>query len=82
MTTPTIPNSPASELNWIKLEKPCARTYYYPDGGMFTVKEDVEYIAVKESSGGHSHRLVTTGGNSLYVSAGFVAISWPQEYQF
>ncbi len=81
-TRPALAESLAEGYNWTELEQPVPRTYYYPDGSTFDIPDDIQFIAVRPSGSGHSHRLVTTDGTSYYVAAGFIAISWPQAYQF
>ena len=63
------------KLEWLDISDEQWRDYVYPDGTRYRVHTPAE-LNVKRKPGGDSHRIKTSGGVSVYVAAGWVAIEW------
>ena len=77
-----IPGSPAADREWQEIERPGPRTYLYPNGVELFIPANVKFLSVGRSDAGHSHRLIDVNGDSWYVAAGWLAITWPGPFQF
>lgn len=77
---PYIPNSKASGYEWTK-QLPANRVYIYPNNQQMNVK-GVTWVSVKKTSKGHSHRLYTQDGTSVYMPSGWLCITWPGKFEF
>ncbi len=75
------PKKYGGDFDWRDITNETERTYHFPDGSKFTIKEP-EAVAFKppykEWAGG-SHRIVDKEMVCYFIPAGWVAISWFKE---
>lgn len=62
------------DLTVVTLDKEIWREYIYPNGGVLRIENpDLLY---RKKSNPHSHRIVTTGGDTYYPAPGWIGIHW------
>jgi len=64
-----------SNLDWKDISDETKRTYEFPTG--FVSIDDPKLLNVQESSlGGYAHRIITKGGEGVYIPSGWLGVMW------